>query len=203
MRNCLRRILLVYCLHGCCLHTPIWAQERSGCAVVGIVFDIDLQRRSLMLKDKTGFIGKSMFRRRLRSQNLASETRLPGPDESRSRIFTRTIWCASKAIQETSRSPGSAWLPVRTRRGLSARLPSNGNPALFLDRSCSSIGKPARWWSDPQIPQNPPAPTQINLPPDVQYRSYPIDSTADQRRNVYRLRRSATGRHGLRARKRR
>ena len=56
MRNSLSCLLLVYCLHGCYLHTRIWAQERSGCSVVGMVFDIDLRRRSLMLKDKTGFI---------------------------------------------------------------------------------------------------------------------------------------------------
>src|SRR4051794_37086416 len=57
MQNCLRR-LLVYCLYGCCIQTQIWAQERSGCALVGIAFDINVQRRSLMLKDKTGFIAK-------------------------------------------------------------------------------------------------------------------------------------------------
>jgi hypothetical protein len=58
MPNCLWRLILVNCFYSSCLQTPTWAQERSGCAVVGIVYDINVQHRSLMLKDKTGFIAK-------------------------------------------------------------------------------------------------------------------------------------------------
>ena len=38
------------------LYAQAPAGTPSGCAAVGVVFDVDLARRALMLKDKTGLI---------------------------------------------------------------------------------------------------------------------------------------------------
>ena len=173
MRNCLRRFLLVYCLDGCCLHTPIWAQERSGCAVVGIVFDIDLQRRSLMLKDKTGFIGKVDVPAQVEVSKLGVGDGASRPGRiTFADIHQNDLVCIEgdpgdksfTRISVVARSDSQ-----RAQREVALRWQSSSvfGSILLIDRETRKMVV------SPQITQNPPAPTQINLPPDVQYRSYP------------------------------
>ena len=173
MRNCLRRFLLVYCLNDYCLHTPIWAQERSGCAVVGIVFDIDLQRRSLMLKDKTGFIGKVDLPTQVEVSKLGVGDGASRPGRiTFADIHQNDLVCIEgdpgdksfTRISVVSRSDSQ-----RAQREVALRWQSSSvfGSILLIDRETRKMVV------NPQIPQNPPAPTQINLPLDVQYRSYP------------------------------
>ena len=173
MRNCLRRFVLVYCLHSCCLHTPIWAQERSGCAVVGIVFDIDLQRRSLMLKDKTGFIGKVYVPAQVEVSKLGVRDGASRPGRiTLADIHQNDLVCIEgnpgdksfTRISVVARSDSQ-----RAQREVALRWQSSSvfGSILLIDRGTRKMV------ISPQITQNPPPPTQITLPPDVQYRSYP------------------------------
>jgi hypothetical protein len=173
MRNCLRRLLLVFCLSGCCLHTTIAAQERSGCAVVGIVFDIDLQRRSLMLKDKTGFIGKVDVPAQVEVSKLGVGDAASRPGritfadihqndlvciegDPGDKQFTRISVVARSDSQRAQREVALLW-----------QSSSVFGSILLIDRETRKMVV------SPQIMHYPPPPTQINLPPDVQYRSYP------------------------------
>jgi hypothetical protein len=174
MRNCLGRILLVYSLQACCLHTAISAQERSGCAVVGIVFDIDLQRRSLMLKDKTGFIAKIDVPAQVEIAKLGVGDAASRPARiAFADIHQNDLVCiegnpGNKSFNRMSVVTRSD--SQRAQRDVALQWQSNSvfGMILYIDREARKMVV------SPQIAQNPPPPTQIHLPPDVQYRSYPI-----------------------------
>jgi hypothetical protein len=173
MRKYLRRFLLVCCLGGCCLHTPISAQERSGCAIVGMVFDINLQRRSLMLKDKTGFIGKVDVPTQVEVSKLGVGDAASRPARiTFADIHQNDLVCIEgdpgdkffKRISVVARSDSQ-----RAQREVALRWQSSSvfGSILLIDRETRRMVVSA------QIMQNPPPPTQISLPPEVQYRSYP------------------------------
>src|SRR4051812_37823840 len=48
------RCFLLIAATACSLYAQGAADTPSGCAVVGVVFDVDVGRHALMLKDKTG-----------------------------------------------------------------------------------------------------------------------------------------------------
>ena len=174
MQNYLGRILLVYCLHGCCLQTPSSAQERSGCAVVGVVFNVDSQRRSLMLRDKTGFVATIDLPAQVEIAKLGVGDAASTPGRiALADIHENDLVCIEgnpgdksfKRISVVMRSDSQ-----RAQRAVALQWQSSSVFGLIL-----SIDRAARKMVvGPQIPQNPPAPTQINLPPDVQCRSYPM-----------------------------
>lgn len=170
MQSCLRRLLPVY---TCCLLMPVTAQERSGCATVGIVFDIDVQRRSLMLKDKTGFIAKidvpaQVKISKLGVGNAASRTgQITFAD-----IHQNDMVCIEGDPGDTSFTRISVVArsdSQKAQREVALQWQSNSvfGSILTIDREARKMVV------TPQIIQNPPAPTQIDLPPDVEYRSYP------------------------------
>lgn len=174
MQSFVGRILLVCSLQACCLRTPIAAQERSGCAVVGIVFDLDLQRRSLMLKDKTGFIAKIDVPAQVEIAKLGvgDAASRPGPI-ALSDVHQNDLVCIEgnpgdnsfNRISVVTRSDSQ-----RAQRSVALQWQSSSvfGQILFLDRESHTMVV------NPQIPQDPPPPTRILLSQDVEYRSYPI-----------------------------
>jgi hypothetical protein len=167
-------MLLVCSLQACHLHTAISAQEQSGCSVVGIVFNIDLQRRSLMLKDKTGFIAKIDVPAQVEIAKLGVGDAASRPGRiAFADIHQDDLVCIEgnpgnkpfNRMSVVTRSDSQ-----RAQRDVALQWQSNSvfGSILYIDREARKMVV------SPQIAQNPPAPTQIHLTPDVQYRSYPI-----------------------------
>jgi hypothetical protein len=153
---------------------PIWAQERSGCAVVGIVFDIDVQRRSLMLKDKTGFIAKIDVPAQVQVAKISAGDAASKPGRiTFEEIHQNDLVCiegdpGDKSFTRISVVARSDSQSAQREAALKWQSNSVFGSILFIDREARKMVV------SPQITQNPPPPTQINLPPDVQYRSYPM-----------------------------
>jgi len=127
-----------------------------------------------MLKDKTGFIAKIELPEQVEITKLgvgdaaSSPGRIALADIHRDDLvciegnpgdksFTRISVVARSDSQRAQREVALQW-----------QANSVFGSILTIDRAARSMVVA------PQIPQNPPPPTQINLPPDVQYRSYPM-----------------------------
>ena len=80
------------------LYAQVLPGTPSGCAAVGVVFDVDLTRRALMVKDKTGFIATIDLPAKVAIHKMAVGGGTPGRIDSRT--FSKGDLVCSKATPQ-------------------------------------------------------------------------------------------------------
>jgi hypothetical protein len=139
---------------------------------VGVVFDVDLGRRALMLKDKTGFITTIDLPAQVTIHKMAVGGASPGRI-GLGDIHQRDLVCvegnaAAKTFNKVSVVTRMDAQRAQRDVALQWQASSVFGKILTIDAAAHKMVV------GPMIAQNPPAPTQINLSPDVQYRAYPM-----------------------------
>ncbi len=154
------------------LYAQVLPGTPSGCAAVGVVFDVDLTRRALMVKDKTGLIATIDLPAKAAIHKLAVGGSTPGriglKDIQKGDLVCIEGNAEAKAFDKVS-------VVTRTDAQRAQRDVALQWQASSVFGQILSIDAEGRKMTvTPLIAQNPPAPTQISLPPDVEYRAYPM-----------------------------
>jgi hypothetical protein len=154
------------------LYAQVPANTPSGCAAVGVVFNVDLTRHALMVKDKTGFIATIDLPVQAAIHKMAVGGAKPGriglqdihqgdlvcvEGNAEAKTFNKVSVVTRTDAQRAQREAALQW-----------QASSVFGKILTIDAAAHQMAVA------PLIVQNPPPPTQISLSPDVQYRAYPM-----------------------------
>lgn len=156
----------------CLLSAQSPSNTPSGCAAVGVVFDVAIATRTLVLRDKNGLILSIDVPEQIGIRKLGVGGGAPGRI-GLADVHQGDLVCVEGNLDDKTVTNVSVVTRIDSQRAqrdaaLQWQSSSVFGKILAIDVAARKMAV------GPIIAQSPPPPTQITLSPDTQYRAYPM-----------------------------